>query len=123
MSLAKRGQKVACAGIALSVLFVLGLRGDVLAQVDWKKDWENTLEAANQEGRVVVYLNRGPNWDDVLARFREQYPKLRLSLVTGTGSQLNSRILAERRAGKYLADVLGGGPGRQIISVTQGSPS
>ena len=111
MLLAKQGQTLACTGVTLWIWVLLGSWCDAYAQADWKKDWQETLATAHSEGRVVLYLNRGPEWDSVLTEFQKQYPKIRLSLVTGTGSQLNSRILAERRAGKYIADILGGGPG------------
>jgi basic membrane lipoprotein Med (substrate-binding protein (PBP1-ABC) superfamily) len=92
------------------VLFVLTLGSDLSAQVDWKRDWETTLQAAEKEGRLTLYLNRGPNWDAVLAEFRKEYPRINIVLVTGTGNEVENRILAERRAGKHLGDVLGGSP-------------
>lgn len=117
MVLAKRSLKVERLGIALSFSLVLLILGEVWAQVDWKKDWEETLEAANKEARLTLYLSRGPNWDAVFADFRKEYPKLRLVLVTGTAPQINSRLLAERRAGKNLADVVGESPGSAFHSL------
>ena len=38
--------------------------------------------------------------------FQKAFPNIRLSLVTGSVSDLSQRIMAERRAGKYLADVI-----------------
>jgi iron(III) transport system substrate-binding protein len=38
-------------------------------------------------------------------------------LVTGTGNEVENRILAERRSGKYLADVFGGSPSSAFQSL------
>jgi iron(III) transport system substrate-binding protein len=66
--------------------------------------WEATLEAARKEGKVNIYMYR---YGKVLDVFRNDYPEIRPYLLTGTGAQITTKILAERRAGKYLADVVG----------------
>lgn len=71
-------------------------------------DWERTLKTAEQEGQVVVYkLGQDSEWH----AFQKRFPKIKLVLVHGSGAQTLQRIMAERRAGKFLADVvrLGGG--------------
>jgi len=76
------------------------------AQTDWKKDWEKTLSEAKKEGEVTVYVYR---YERMLEEFRKEYPDIKVVSVTGRGSQLTNRIIAERRAGKYIADVYSGG--------------
>ena len=76
------------------------------AQVDWKKDWEQTLAAARKEGQVNVYIYR---YEGLLQDFKREYPGINVVAVTGRGNELTNRIMAERRAGKYLADVYSGG--------------
>ena len=76
------------------------------AQADWKKDWEQTLAAARQEGQVTVYIYR---YEALLQDFKREFPGINVVSVTGRGSQLTNRIMAERRAGKFLADVYSGG--------------
>ncbi len=41
--------------------------------------------------------------------FQKAYPKIKVTHITGAGTDLTQRIAAERRAGKYLADVYNGG--------------
>jgi iron(III) transport system substrate-binding protein len=65
--------------------------------------WEATLEAAKREGKVNIYMYR---YGKVLDVFRSDHPEIRPYLLTGTGAQITTKILAERRAGKYLADVI-----------------
>ena len=69
-----------------------------------QSQWEATVEAAKKEGKVNIYMYR---YGKVLDVFRNDYPEIRPYLLTGTGAQINTKILAERRAGKYLADVIG----------------
>ena len=73
-----------------------------------ESEWERTVKAAEQEGQVVVYkISTDSEWE----AFQKRYPKIKLNLVQGTAAQHLQRLLAERRAGKFLADVvrLGGG--------------
>lgn len=42
--------------------------------------------------------------------FQKRFPEVVVTTVTGRGNQLGPRIMAERRAGKYLVDVYIGGP-------------
>ena len=66
--------------------------------------WEATIEAAKKEGKVNIYLYR---YGKALDVFRQDYPDIRPYLLTGTGAQITTRILTERRAGRFLADVVG----------------
>ena len=72
------------------------------AKPTWQQEWEKTLEAAKKEGQVVVYIS---GYDAVLADFEKEFPEIKVTAVTGRGNQLGPRLLAERRAEKYLADV------------------
>lgn len=71
-------------------------------------DWEKTVKAAEQEGQVVVY-KLGPDWE--WNAFQKRFPKIKIVTVQGGGAETLQRLMAERRAGKFLADVvrLGGG--------------
>jgi iron(III) transport system substrate-binding protein len=71
-------------------------------------EWEQTVKAAEQEGQVVVYkIAQDSEWH----AFQKRFPKIKVVLVPGSAAQILQRLMAERRAGKFLADVvrLGGG--------------
>jgi iron(III) transport system substrate-binding protein len=76
------------------------------AQTDWKTDWEQTLAAAKKEGQVNIYIYR---YERLLQDFKKDYPGINVVSVTGRGTELTARLMAERRAGKYIADVYSGG--------------
>jgi iron(III) transport system substrate-binding protein len=84
----------------------LGGSGESFAQSDWKKEWAKTLEAAKKEGQVTVYIS---GYEEVLPHFEKEFPEIKLTAVTGRGNQLGQRLLSERRAEKYIADVVSAG--------------
>jgi iron(III) transport system substrate-binding protein len=79
----------------------------------WQVEWEKTLKAAEMEGEVAVYVVDYPRF--AVDHFRKAYPKIKLSLVDGpSGPDLSSRLMAERRAGKYQADLYIAGQGTHV---------
>src|SRR5512147_2868856 len=75
------------------------------AQFDWHKDWEQTLAAAKKEGQVNVYIYR---YERLLQDFQREFPGINVVSVTGRGNELTTRLMSERRAGKFIADVYSG---------------
>ncbi|MGH7771253.1 MAG: ABC transporter substrate-binding protein [Candidatus Binatia bacterium] len=86
-----------------------GLSGNLEAQSDWKKQWEKTVEAAKKEGEVVIYGPHNPNYRPVWSLFQKSFPEIKFNFVGGRGAEHAERILAERRAGKYIVDLVMGG--------------
>ena len=79
----------------------------------WQVEWEKTLKAAEAEGEVTVYVVDYPRF--TVSQFQKAYPKLKLNLVDGpSGPALSSRLMAERRAGKYQADLFITGQGVHV---------
>ncbi|MGH7811818.1 MAG: ABC transporter substrate-binding protein, partial [Candidatus Binatia bacterium] len=72
----------------------------------WQAEWEKVLAAAKKEGQVTVYIS---GYEEVLPDFQKEYPEIKVTAVTGRGSQVAQRMLAERRAEKFLADVFSSG--------------
>jgi iron(III) transport system substrate-binding protein len=90
------------------------------SEADWKNDWEKTIAAATKEGQVTVYGPPGIEYQNALAAFQDAYPKIKLVYVPGSGSSNAQRLLAERRAGKYLADNFVGGSGTLVLVLANG---
>jgi ABC-type glycerol-3-phosphate transport system substrate-binding protein len=74
----------------------------------WQANWERTVKAAEAEGQLTVYIS---GYSAVIEAgvFQKAFPKIKVTIVPGTGTQLAPRIVAERRAEKFLADVYNGG--------------
>lgn len=76
-------------------------------------EWRETVEAAKKEGQVTIYHSRGP-FDKVFEEFNKRYPAIKIVSVVGRGGDLITRIMAERRGGKYLADMYLGSSGTPL---------
>ena len=79
----------------------------------WQVEWEKTLKAAEAEGEVTVYVVDYPRF--TVSQFRKFIPGSELNMVDGpSGPALASRLMAERRAGKYQADLFITGQGTHV---------
>ena len=91
-----------------SALFLLTAAPHTAISAGWQEEWQATVQAAKREGQVTVYISGyGATLD--AGHFQKDFPEIKLVTVSGQSGQLGPRILAERRAGKYLADVSSAG--------------
>ena len=73
----------------------------------WKTEWEKTVAAAKKEGKLVLWGPPGANVREAYAEgFQKAFPGIEVDYTGATGSKQGPRLLAERRAGVYLVDVL-----------------
>ena len=78
----------------------------------WQMEWEKTVAAAEKEAQVTAYIfDAGPVTIETVQAFEKAFPKIKVNQLRGRGNDLGPRIIAERRAGKYLVDVFTGGKG------------
>jgi len=90
-------------GISFGIIIVLGLLGKAAAQSSPQEEWDKTVQAAKKEGRLTVY---GSSAHEKLYRlFNKEYPEIKVTYVSGRGSENGPRILRERRAKKYIVDL------------------
>lgn len=92
----------------LAGLLVASSARFVSAQVNWQAEWEKTSRAAETEGQVTLY-GCCYEYERVLEGFKKKYPKIKVTTMLGSGNQLSTRILSERRGDKYLPDVVSAG--------------
>ncbi|MGH7767449.1 MAG: hypothetical protein ACREQP_08345 [Candidatus Binatia bacterium] len=77
---------------------------------NWQSEWERTVQGAKKEGKLSLYLFQGEGELGAVAElFQKKYPEIKITTVTGRGNQLAPRIMAERRAEKFLVDAYIGG--------------
>ena len=94
--------------VAMAWLIVGGIRSALAAESKWQAEWDRTVRAAEQEGQVSVSIG-GYGAIIEFGAFQKAYPKIKVNHITGAGTDITQRIIAERRAGKYLLDVYNGG--------------
>jgi iron(III) transport system substrate-binding protein len=84
--------------------------GATAATPAWQAEWDRTLAAARQEGKVEVW---GPPGDlirkSVSEGFRQAFPDIAIEWVGGRSTEHATKIEGQRRAGVYAADVVIGG--------------
>ena len=116
LSCRKRSKKMKYKRTAMefALFFVFGLFA-TSSRADWKSDWDQTVKAAEKEGQLIVSIGGYGAIIDSGA-FQKTYPKIKITHMTGAGTDLTQRISAERRAGKYLVDVYNGG-GNSLFQV------
>jgi iron(III) transport system substrate-binding protein len=74
----------------------------------WQAEWERVIAGARKEGAVSLWGDMEITHPDIVAAFAKEYPFIKPITVTGRVGDLTLRILSERRAGKYLADLYSG---------------
>jgi iron(III) transport system substrate-binding protein len=93
------------------VLFALLVAVAVSAEGQSQNEaWQNVVESAIREGQVSIYGGQEVAHPDIVAAFSKEFPKIKVLTTTGRGADLLNRIVAERRADRYLADVIASGP-------------
>ena len=100
--------------ISLTVTLLLAVASQAGGAAESRQsEWDKTLKSAEAEGEVAVYVVDYPRF--TVSQFQKAYPKIRLNQVDGpSGPALSSRLMAERRAGKYQADLYIAGQGTHV---------
>jgi ABC-type Fe3+ transport system substrate-binding protein len=94
--------------IFLASVFVFGHTISFAVAASWNQRWDKVVQAAKKEGELRLYS--GDDYPELFEEFRRKYPEIKITLVSARGAELVTRVMAERRAGKYLADIVITGP-------------
>ena len=70
----------------------------------WEVEWDRLVEAAKEEGVVVVGVSRAA-YRNSAESFLEAFPDIRLEALTGSSSTLTQRFLVEYEAGIHSLDM------------------
>jgi iron(III) transport system substrate-binding protein len=91
--------------IVFALFSALGLHGGhaFSGEAASQSDWEKIIKAAELEGEVVYSASGSHRFLD---EFHKSFPKIKTTSVSASCSDIVSRIMTERRAGKYLTDVV-----------------
>jgi iron(III) transport system substrate-binding protein len=98
--------------IALMLIFICAVIASAAeSKPSWQREWDKILEGAKKEGEVRLWGEQEITHQDIIAAFNKEYPFIKAVTVGGRVGDLMPRIIAERRAGKFLADIYSGGLG------------
>jgi iron(III) transport system substrate-binding protein len=81
----------------------------------WQAEWDRTVAAAKQEGKLVVSAPVGDVWRNALMAFQQAYPDIALELTGFNSRDFWPRVKQERQAGQYLWDLRVGGPDTTVF--------
>src|SRR5690349_3286422 len=88
----------------VSLAFIFSKNSGLAAQADsWKADWEKTVLAAKKEGQLTLYGS--PDFEGLFGELHKKYPEIKITGVFNRGADVAKRLMAERRAEKYMADL------------------
>ena len=73
-------------------------------------EWARTVAAAKKEGKVGVFFYHRENIETVIRVFEKAFPDIQLVTASTLVAETGPRLMAERRAGKFLWDVCICGP-------------
>jgi iron(III) transport system substrate-binding protein len=76
----------------------------------WQSEWQKTIEAAKKEGQLSLYGGQEITHPEIIAAFNKEFPFIKITSASGRAADMMTRIVAERRADKYLADLTASGP-------------
>ena len=97
----------------IGVLWILFSRLPALygaEQKSWQEEWEKTVSAAKKEGKLAVFLYQRDNIEAAVKAFEKRYPEIQVNTVATPAADTGPRLMAERRAEKYLWDICICGP-------------
>lgn len=83
------------------------------AKPTWDTEWASTIDSGKKEGQLTISHTRGP-FEKLFAEFSKRFPAIKIVSISGRGGALISRIMAERRAEKYLTDLYLGSSGTPL---------
>ena len=106
----RRRQRQWIANVVASWIFLVVALADSAELPKWKGEWTRVIKAAKQEGQLSLYGGQEITHPDIIAGFNKEFPFIRVTSASGRAADMMTRIVAERRADRYLADVTASGP-------------
>jgi hypothetical protein len=82
------------------------------ADTPWKAEWENLIKSAEKEGEIRIFGSDSHH--EAAHAFQRAFPKIKVRFEPGAGRDFGPRVMAERRAGKYLIDITMLGSATQV---------
>src|SRR6266508_3346445 len=92
--------------IILAWILLLALAGLANAAAAWQEEWERVLQAAKKEGKVAIIGPIGADRRDALTIAFEKKYGIGVEYHADSGAGILPRLSAERKADRYLWDVV-----------------
>jgi len=99
---------------AIVLLAGLAVAGAAAAQ-GWEQQWKSWVDAAKKEGEVTVIVGPGQSYRDGVQGFQKAFPDIKLNVSGQHIRDVLPRVLREREANIYSADVMIGAVGAGVF--------
>ena len=107
--------------VASLSIFTVKLSNAAESKVAWQVEWDRVQRGAEKEGQVAVAIyDQGPLTVELVDAFQKTFPKIKVNSMRARGSQIAPKIIAERRAEKFLVDLFVGGKGTALNTLHVG---
>lgn len=104
------GLKILVALLTLLPGITIGSKLHAAAAPGPEAEWAKTVAAAKKEGKVSVFLYQRENIEAAVKAFEKSFPDIQVVTASTPAAETGPRLMAERRAGKFLWDVCICGP-------------
>jgi iron(III) transport system substrate-binding protein len=103
---ALRITEVALAGFGTSAFLLFSAAYGAQTTGSFEQDWSNLIAAAKQEGTVAIASGGAPSrqYRPIVDVFQKKFG-VKVEVSTGSATDTVNRVLAERKAGRYIMDV------------------
>jgi iron(III) transport system substrate-binding protein len=103
----KLSLSAALAAMVMSIAVGIASQRPAAAQDDFQQKWQELIKAAQKEGELVIMFGGQPGrlFGPILKNFSDKFG-VRVIAPPGNGTSLSNRLLAERQAGRYTADII-----------------
>lgn len=92
-------------------------RPEISKLLPWEQEWQSLVNKAKKEEKLIVYDTLGPPVRQALADGFKKSTGIIVEFVSGRGAEISQKLLAERRAGIFIADAYMGGATTIISSL------
>jgi iron(III) transport system substrate-binding protein len=106
-------QSLRCAAFAGLFLFLTSISRALALAAELTAgdaDWVKLVAAAKKDGTVSIFLYQRENIEAAVKAFEKKYPEIQVVTASTPAAETGPRIMAERRAGKFLWDICICGP-------------
>ncbi len=76
------------------------------AKDGWQAEWDKTLAAAKQEGKMTLITHPGTDYKRLVELFQEKYPDIKVEHTGARPSDISPKVIAEQQNGVYSWDVM-----------------
>lgn len=85
------------------IVFLAAAAASAGEAAKWQQDWDQTVAAAKREGQLTIYGS--PEFEGLYGELNKKYPEIKITGVFNRGADVARRLMSERRADKFLADL------------------